>query len=91
MTIETVSEIVYQLNQNLTSYEAEIATHIYLAIENLMLDRPLAEELVQQFLQDMLSSQPNIYSTIFKWGNNCRRREAGVLVHAGRHAVTGEA
>jgi hypothetical protein len=46
MTIESVSDIIFQLNQNLTNYDPEISTHIYLAIENLMIDRPLAEELV---------------------------------------------
>jgi hypothetical protein len=28
------------------NYDPETATHIYLSIENLMADRPLAEELV---------------------------------------------
>lgn len=47
LNIEAITEIVHFLNKNLSIFESEIATHLYLSIENLIIYRKLSDDLTE--------------------------------------------
>jgi hypothetical protein len=47
LSIDVVTSTIHMLNKNLQILSPEISTHIYLAIENLMIARNLSEDLTE--------------------------------------------
>lgn len=50
------------MQTSLTDQDNEVSIHLFLAIEQLMLERDLSDTIVEKMLTDLLASQPDIYN-----------------------------
>lgn len=62
LEINDIQSMTRWMQANLTDRDNDVSTHMFLAIEQLMLERALSDTLVEKMLSDLLASQPDIYN-----------------------------